>query len=50
MPRCKMKPGFVLGIEDNVGDAFTYQIIPEDKFKSGKRFFLKQKTKLKIIN
>ena len=29
MPKSKMKKGYVLGIADHVGDAFTYQILPE---------------------
>lgn len=28
MPEHKMCPGYFLGIEENIGDAFTYQILP----------------------
>ena len=28
MPKHKMRPGYFLNIEENIGDAFTYQILP----------------------
>jgi hypothetical protein len=28
LPRYKMKPGYFLGVEENIGDAFTYKILP----------------------
>ena len=37
MPKYKMLKGFFLGIEENVGDFFTYQILPEEKLKKGGR-------------
>ena len=37
MPKSKMKKGFVIGIADHVGDAFTYEILPEIRLKNPRK-------------